>query len=87
MVFIFTLRRRVPNCCSVILLALPLLAVFWFALPPTSRDYATGFGQEHYNIKLRYEFDRSGAKITFTKARFTAWAWGCVKIMMRPMSF
>lgn len=32
------------------------MGVFWFALPQSSRDYAGGFGQEHYNIKLRYDF-------------------------------
>ena len=54
-IFIFTLRRQVPRLLKVTLCLLPLLALFWLVLPQSSRDYATGFGQEHYNIKLRYD--------------------------------
>ena len=54
-VFIFALRRQLPKLLRITLLLLPLVALFWFALPQASRDYTTGFGQERYNIKLRYE--------------------------------
>jgi len=53
--FIFALRRRLALLLRICLFLVPLLAVFWFTLPPASREYATGFGQNHYNIKLRYE--------------------------------
>ena len=53
-VFIFALRRQIPKLLKISLLLFPLLVVFWLALPQSSRDYAGGFGQEHYNIKLRY---------------------------------
>jgi len=54
-IFIFALRRQLPRLLRIGLLLLPLLALFWFTLSPASRDYATGFGREHYNINLRYE--------------------------------
>ena len=54
-VFIFVLRRQVPLLIRIALMLLPLLALFWFTLPQSSRDYTFGFGQEHYNIKLRYD--------------------------------
>ena len=54
-VCIFTLRRQLPKLLKITLLLLPLLAVFWAVLPQSSRNYATGFGEEHYNIKLRYD--------------------------------
>jgi len=54
-VFIFALRRRLGLLLRISLALLPLLIVFWLALPQASRDYAMGFGQDHYNIKLRYQ--------------------------------
>lgn len=54
-VLIFTLRGRLLLLVKIFVCLLPLLAVFWFTLPQHSRDYTTGFGTEHYNIKLRYE--------------------------------
>jgi len=54
-VFIFALRRRLGLLLRISLALLPLLILFWLALPPSSRDYATGFGQERYNIRLRYQ--------------------------------
>jgi len=53
--FIFLLRREYKLLGRVILAMIPLLAIFWFALPPEAKDYAIGFGTEHYNIKLRYD--------------------------------
>ena len=52
---IFALRGRMGLLLKITLCLLPLLAAFWFTLPASSRDYATGFGTEHYNIKLRYD--------------------------------
>ena len=54
-ILIFTLRGRLLLLLKITLCLLPLLAAFWFTLPQTSRDYAMGFGTDHYNIKLRYE--------------------------------
>lgn len=54
-VLLFTLRRRLWRLFQIGLLMLPLLVVFWFALPEHSRDYASGFDQGHYNIKMRYQ--------------------------------
>ncbi len=54
-VFIFLLRREYKLLGRVALAMLPLLAIFWIALPPEAKDYAMGFGAEHYNIKLRYD--------------------------------
>lgn len=54
-VFIFLLRREYKLLARVILAMVPLLAAFWLLLPPEAKDYATGFGAEHYNIKLRYD--------------------------------
>jgi len=54
-VLIFTLRGRLLLLLKISICLLPLLAAFWFTLPQSSRDYAVGFGTEHYNIKLRYE--------------------------------
>ena len=53
--FIFGLRGRLPLLLKICVCLLPFIAIFWLTLPPASRDYATGFGQEHYNIKLRYD--------------------------------
>ena len=52
---IFTLRRRLRLLLKITLCLLPLIAAFWFTLPQSSRDYALGFGTDHYNIKLRYQ--------------------------------
>lgn len=52
---IFTLRRRLGLLLKIMLCLLPLIAAFWFSLPQASRDYAMGFGTDHYNIKLRYQ--------------------------------
>lgn len=52
---IFALRGRLVLLLQMTLCVLPLLMAFWFVLPQSSRDYATGFGQERYNIKLRYQ--------------------------------
>ena len=54
-VFIFALRRRLGLLLRISLALLPLLIIFWLTLPQASRDYATGFGQDHYNIKMRYQ--------------------------------
>lgn len=54
-VFIFAMRGQLPRLLRVALPLLPLLALFWYALPPASQDYTTGFGREHYNINLRYQ--------------------------------
>ena len=54
-VLIFALRRRLGLLLKITLCLLPLLAAFWFTLPAASRDYAMGFGADHYNIKLRYQ--------------------------------
>ncbi|MGI4790072.1 MAG: hypothetical protein ACRYFS_14620 [Janthinobacterium lividum] len=51
---IFALRGRLGLLLKIIICLLPLIAVFWFTLPASSRNYATGFGQDHYNIKMRY---------------------------------
>jgi hypothetical protein len=53
--FIFALRGKLALLLKICVCLLPFIAVFWFTLPPASRDYAAGFGQNHYNIKLRYE--------------------------------
>lgn len=54
-VCIFALRRNLLRLFQVGLLLLPLLLLFWFTLPASSREYATGFGRDHYNINARYE--------------------------------
>ncbi len=54
-IFIFLLRREYRLLGRVGLAMIPLLAIFWVALPPEAKDYALGFGTEHYNIKLRYD--------------------------------
>jgi len=53
-VCIFTLRRKLPELLKIAVMMLPLLALFWYFLPDSSKDYATGFGQDHYNIQMRY---------------------------------
>ena len=53
--FIFALRGRLGLLLRITVCLLPLIAAFWLTLPQSSRDYAIGFGQEHYNIKLRYD--------------------------------
>ena len=37
------------------LIFLPLLAIIWSSLPPDQREYAGGFGREHWNINERYK--------------------------------
>ena len=49
------IRGRLGLALKCALVAAPLLAVAWRFLPESSREYATGFGQERTNIKLRYE--------------------------------
>ncbi len=53
--FIFALRGKLTLLLKICVCLLPFIAIFWFTLPPASRDYAAGFGQNHYNIKLRYQ--------------------------------
>ena len=52
---LFALRRQTARLIKAGVLLLPLLLVFWFTLPQSSRDYTTGFGRERYNINLRYQ--------------------------------
>lgn len=54
-VFIFALRGQIKLLLRICVCLLPLVAIFWLTLSPASRDYTLGFGQNHYNIKLRYE--------------------------------
>lgn len=54
-ILIFALRRQLPRLLRLFVFLLPLAALFWFTLPQSQRDYAAGFDQNHYNIKLRYD--------------------------------
>ena len=49
------IRGRVGLALKCSLLLIPLVAVVWRFLPDSSREYATGFGQERSNIKARYD--------------------------------
>lgn len=49
------MRRQFALLLRGAILLVPLVAIAWNFLPKQSQEYATGFGGERYNIKLRYE--------------------------------
>jgi hypothetical protein len=54
-IYIYALRGELKQFGKIALCALPILITFWFLIPQKSRDYAGGFGEDHYNIQLRYQ--------------------------------
>lgn len=52
---ILLLRRQFGLAFKAILLLLPLVAVAWFLLPESSREYATNVSGSAYNINARYK--------------------------------
>ena len=60
---ILGIRGRVGLIVKCALVLLPLLVIGWKFLPDDSRDYATSFGQEHLNIKARYDSIDYGMKL------------------------
>lgn len=56
LVVLCSVRGQYRLLLRTVLVAVPLLAVAWFALPQKSKDYAMGFdAAKNYNIKLRYQ--------------------------------
>ncbi len=55
LIVITGLRRQFLLLAKMSVVLVPAIAVFWFMLPSESRDYATGFGKDRYNIQMRYE--------------------------------
>ena len=52
---ILALRGQIGLALRCAVVMVPLLTIGWHFLPESSREYATGFGQERTNIQLRYE--------------------------------
>ena len=52
---VLAIRGRIGLAFKCSLVLIPLVAVVWRFLPESSREYATGFGEERFNIKARYD--------------------------------
>lgn len=52
---ILGLRRQFQVLIKASLILVPVIAVCWSLLPQESREYATGFEKDRWNIRLRYE--------------------------------
>lgn len=52
---IFGLRQQFKLMLRTALLMVPVLVFCWFLLPVASREYATGFDADRWNIKMRYQ--------------------------------
>jgi hypothetical protein len=57
------LRRQFDLLLKMALLMLPGIAIFWSLLPAESREYATGFSKDRYNIQMRYESLESAGRL------------------------
>ena len=64
---LLTLRRQFNVMLRLGLLMIPLIAILWALLPKQSREYATGFDKENWNIRLRYE-SMAFARMEFEKS-------------------
>ena len=49
------LRRQFALLLRCLLILLPIVLAGWNLVPKEEKEYATGFGQERWNIKARYE--------------------------------
>ncbi len=54
LVAIFGLRRQWQALGRLLALLIPLLMIGWFLMPSESRDYATGFSRDRFNIQARF---------------------------------
>jgi hypothetical protein len=57
------LRRQFDLLLKMGLLMLPGIGIFWSLLPAESREYATGFSKDRYNIQMRYESLESAGRL------------------------
>jgi len=62
---ILILRRRVGQMLQVAVVVAVIAAAAWMWLPAEAKDYALGFSEDRWNIKLRYESQE------FAKEQFT----------------
>jgi hypothetical protein len=53
-VLLLLLRREFTMLIRLSVFMVPLIAVCWALLPDQSKNYATGFDKENWNIRLRY---------------------------------
>src|SRR5450432_1710018 len=55
MTVISLVRRDFKKLIRLVLIMGPLIAILWFALPESSRTYASGFDSQRANIAARYK--------------------------------
>jgi len=54
-VVVIALRGKFKFLLQVMIVLIPVVAIFWNLLPKEKQDYATGFGKERDNIMARYQ--------------------------------
>ena len=52
---LIALRREFKLLLRLNLVLVPLIAICWAHLPESSKDYATGFSSDNFNIKMRFK--------------------------------
>lgn len=63
-VVVIALRGKFKFLLQVMIVMIPVVAIFWNLLPQEKKEYATGFGRERDNIEARYQ------TIDFAKQQF-----------------
>ncbi|MCW3095523.1 MAG: O-antigen polymerase family protein [Chthonomonadaceae bacterium] len=54
-VVVIALRRKFRFLLQVMIVLIPVIAIFWNLLPQEKQEYAVGFGRERDNIEARYQ--------------------------------
>ncbi len=54
-IMVIILRGKFKFLLQVMVVLIPVIAIFWNLLPNEKKDYATGFGRERDNIEARYQ--------------------------------
>ena len=54
-VVVIALRGKFRFLLQVMVVLIPVIAIFWNLLPQEKKEYATGFGRERDNIEARYQ--------------------------------
>ena len=53
-IVVIALRGKFKFLLQVMVVLIPVVAIFWNLLPQEKKDYASGFGKERVNIEARY---------------------------------
>lgn len=68
-IVVISLRGKFRFLLQVMIVLIPVVAIFWNLLPQEKKDYAVGFGRERDNIEARYQ-TIDYAKEQFEKSPF-----------------